>query len=347
MTTVRAKSSALTSLVVASRYMPVYIAIAVLVVVASIWAPATFTEASFRVIAPFGAYLAIAALGQMLVIMTGGIDLSIPGTLTMGAIVMVGVGDQMNNRIGLALGVALAVAAVIGLVNGILIAGFKLNALIVTLAMGQVVAGLVNRYQKTITIQAPVPEGLSEWASARFLGISHTFWVAVALTLLLALAFRYATPGRRFQIVGANPVAARVNGVRVTFNTIGAYMIAAMLYAIAGVLLGALLRTPNVSIGAPYLLGPIAAVVIGGAALTGGLASPVSTFAAAFFLAGLDQMMRVLRLPTSLQFVVFGLVIIGGMVVSGDRIIKGVEQVLRDRGRSKSTEMEEVYDQIE
>ena len=72
-------------------------------------------------------------------------------------------------------------------------------------------------------------------------------------------------------------------------------------------------------------------MVIGGASLTGGLASPLSTWVAAFFLAGLNQMMRVMGLPTALQFVVFGLVIIGGMLVSGDRIIRGVEQVLRER----------------
>jgi ribose/xylose/arabinose/galactoside ABC-type transport system permease subunit len=102
---------------------------------------------------------------------------------------------------------------------------------------------------------------------------------------------------------------------------------------VAGILLASFLRTPNTTIGAPYLLGPIAAVVIGGASLTGGLASPLSTWAAAFFLAGLSQMMRVMGLPTALQFLVFGLVIIGGMLVSGDRIIRGVEHVLRERRR--------------
>jgi ribose transport system permease protein len=126
----------------------------------------------------------------------------------------------------------------------------------------------------------------------------------------------------------------------VSVNQISAYVVAAMLYGIAGVLLAAFLRTPNITIGTPYLLGPIAAVVIGGAALTGGLASPVSTFAAAVFLAGLNQMMRVMGLPTALQFVVFGLVIIGGMLVSGDRIIKAVEQVFRERRRSRRSEEE-------
>jgi ribose transport system permease protein len=114
-----------------------------------------------------------------------------------------------------------------------------------------------------------------------------------------------------------------------------AYVVAAVLYATAGVLLAAFLRSPGASYGAPYLLGPIAAVVIGGASLTGGLASPVSTWTAAFFLAGLNQMMRVMSLPTALQFVVFGLVIIGGMLVSGDRIIKAVERVFRERRRPR------------
>jgi ribose transport system permease protein len=165
--------------------------------------------------------------------------------------------------------------------------------------------------------------------------VSPILWVGVAFTFALVVALRYTAVGRRFQVVGANPVASRVVGVRVNLYQVSAYVAAAVLYAIAGVALAGLLRNPGVNIGTPYLLGPIAAVVIGGASLTGGLASPVSTFAAAFFLTGLNQMMRVMGLPTALQFVVFGLVIIGGMLVSGDRIIKGVEQLLRERRRPK------------
>jgi ribose/xylose/arabinose/galactoside ABC-type transport system permease subunit len=93
-----------------------------------------------------------------------------------------------------------------------------------------------------------------------------------------------------------------------------------------------------VGAGTTYLLAPIAAVVIGGASLTGGLASPLSTFVAALFLTGLNQMLRTMGLPTSLQFVVFGLVIIGGMLVSGDRIIRAVEQVLRERRRPEDSQ---------
>ena len=333
MSTARAGSPALTSFVVASRYLPVYIALLLLIVVAAIWAPATLSGVALRAIAPYGAVLGIAALGQMLVVMTGGIDLSVPGTMSLAAVIMVGVGDGSNENIWIAVATAAAVAALIGLVNGVLIGGLKLNALITTLAVGLIVIGVVNRYATTFPVQSRVPPGLSDWTSSRFLGVSPVFWLGVGLTIVLIVGLRYTTVGRRFQAVGANPVASHVVGVQVNLNQILVYVVAAVFYAMAGVALAGLLRNPGVGAGTTYLLGPIAAVVIGGASLTGGLASPLSTFVAALFLTGLNQMLRVMGLPTSLQFVVFGLVIIGGMLVSGDRIIRGVEQLLRERRR--------------
>lgn len=338
MTTTAPSPALLTRFVVASRYLPVYIALIVLVVVASIWVPETLSRVALSAIAPFSALLAITALGQMLVIMTGGIDLSTPGTLTLAAMIMTGVGEQSDSRIWLAVATALGVAALIGLVNGILIGGLKLNALIVTLAMGQIVIGIVSRYVRTFPVQSSVPTGLSDWAASRFAGISPIFWTGVVITALLMVALRYTSVGRRFQAVGANPVSSQVIGLRVTLTQISVYVAASVLYAIAGIALAGLLRNPGVNIGSPYLLGPIAAVVIGGASLAGGLASPLSTFAAAFFLTGLNQMMRSLGLATSLQFLVFGLVIIGGMLISGDRIIKGVEAVFRERRKPDSND---------
>ncbi|HEX2420927.1 MAG TPA: ABC transporter permease [Acidimicrobiia bacterium] len=340
--TARAPSRAVTAFVVASRYMPVYLALVLLVGVAALWVPALLGGVALSAIAPYGALLAITALGQMLVIVTGGIDLSVPGTLTLAAALMVGIGGQSDENIAVAILAAIGAAALIGLVNGLLIGGLKLNALIVTLAVGQVVTGVVNRYGRSFPVQAQVPVGWSDWTSTKIFGVSPVFWLGLALTILLMVSFRYTALGRRFQVVGANPVAAHVVGVRVNINQISAYVVAAMLYATAGVALAGLLRSPGVAAGATYLLGPIAAVVIGGASLTGGLASPLSTFAAAFFLTGLNQMMRTIGLPTALQFVVFGLVIVGGMLVSGDRIIKGVERVLRERKRSGPKESKQI-----
>lgn len=347
MTTTRAPSSALTSLVVGSRYLPVYIALLLLVAVAAIWAPTTLGSVPLRAIAPYGAVLGITALGQMLVIMTAGIDLSVPGTMSLAAVIMVGVGAGSDENIGVAIAIALAAGAVVGLVNGILIGGFKLNALIITLAVGSIVVGVVRRYANTFPAQNPVPEGWSDWVTTRIVGASAVFWIGLGLTIVVSIVLRYTAVGRRFQVVGANPVASHVLGVRVNLNQILVYVVAAVFYALAGLALAGLIGRPGVSVGAQYLLAPIAAVVIGGASLTGGLASPFSTFAAVFFLTGLNQMMLIMGLPTSLQFVVFGLVIIGGMLVSGDRIIKVVERVLRERRRPSRTERETIESSIE
>jgi ribose/xylose/arabinose/galactoside ABC-type transport system permease subunit len=150
-------------------------------------------------------------------------------------------------------------------------------------------------------------------------------WVGILMTLALTLLLRYSEAGRRFQSVGANPVAAWIAGIHVNLYVVFAYVSAALLYGLGGILLAGFIRSPSLSLGDPYLLAPIAVVVIGGASLTGGLASAISTWGAAFFLTLLSQMLRVLGLSSALQFVAFGAAIVGGMVVSGDRIVTLVE----------------------
>ena len=126
-------------------------------------------------------------------------------------------------------------AAIIGLVNGLLVGGLGLNALIVTLAVGQIVSGFAFRYYATEAIQTPVPPALVAWTSVRFLGVTRIFWIGVVLTVVLILIFRYTTLGRRFQVVGANPTASRIAGLRVNLNQVTTYVIAAIFYAAAGV----------------------------------------------------------------------------------------------------------------
>ncbi len=349
MTTSAQPSAGLTRFVVASRFLPVYIALALLVTFAAIFVPEMIGSVPLRAVARYGGVLAIAALGQMLVVMTAGIDLSTPATMSMAGVIMVGVSHGSDERIWIAVAVALAAGAAIGLFNGLLIGGLNLNALIVTLATWQIGTGLIRRYvngkwpwKTPFAAQNPVPERLGDLVDARILGLSAVFWLALLLTIVVSLVLRYTTVGRRFQAVGANPVASSIAGVRVNLNQILVYVVAGVFYAIAGIALAGLIGRPGVGVGTDYLLAPIAAVVIGGASLTGGLASPFATFAAAFFLEGLDQTMLTMGLPTSMQFVVFGLVIVGGMLISGDRITKGVEQLLRERRRPTRSEVEEI-----
>jgi ribose transport system permease protein len=305
----------------AAGFVPVWLLVGLLLIVVALMAPDTLSRASFGGMLPLGTFLALASLGQMLVIMTGGIDLSIPAVVTLSATLTVGVAQGADDRLLFAAAVALAWAFAVGLANGLLVGLLHLNPLIVTLAAGQVVLGFTANYRSGLGPESAVPGALSSWASGRILGVSVIFWAGVAITLLLAAVLRWTVEGRRFQSFGANPRSAWIAGIDTRRFHVGAYAIAGVLYGTVGVLLAAFIRNPTLGAGAPYLLGPIAAVVIGGASLRGGVASATSTWVAAFGLTLLSQMLRVLGLPSALQFIVFGGAIAAGMVVSGDRVV--------------------------
>lgn len=320
----------LSSLLVGAGFVPVWIATGVLLVIALIMSPETLSGDSLSSgVLPFTAFLAVAALGQMLVIMTGGIDLSTPGVIVLAANLVVGVGAGDDDRIAVAIVVSLAWSALIGLVNGLLIGVARLNALIVTLAVGWIAVGITVRYARTIANESAVPPALSSWLTDQFLGVARLFWLGVALAVVLAVLLRYTTVGRRFQLVGANPRAAWIAGVHVQAYVVFAYVAAAVLYGATGILLAGFIRSPSIDLGNPYLLGPIAAVVIGGASLAGGLASATSTWVAAFALTLLAQMLRIETDSEALQYVVFGVAIAAGMVISGDRIVGVLGAVLQ------------------
>jgi ribose/xylose/arabinose/galactoside ABC-type transport system permease subunit len=335
------QSLLLTSIVISSRYLSVWIALGLLFVTAYLIAPGALTRTSFSAVLPLTSFLALAALGQMLVVMTGGIDLSTPGVMTLAAIMVVGVSGNTDERLPVAVASALGVSLLIGLTSGALVGVLKLNPLIVTLAMGQIVYGATLAYADIVPNEASVPPGFAAWINAPLLGLSNVEWTAIGASLFLVLMFRYTEFGRKFQSVGANPHAAWILGLRVNVYVILAYMTACLLYGLNGILLAGFLRSPSLVIGVPYLLGPIAAVVIGGASLNGGLANAISTWAAAFFLTLLNQMLRVLGLPTALQFAVFGIAIIGGMVISGDRIVTLIENSLMGISRFNRRDAEE------
>jgi ribose/xylose/arabinose/galactoside ABC-type transport system permease subunit len=314
--------SRLTSLLVGAGFVPVWLATGVLLVIALIIAPETLSADSLDSgVLPFMTFLAVAALGQMLVIMTGGIDLSTPGVIVLVANLVVGVSSGEGNRLAQAIVVCLAFSALIGLVNGLLVGVARLNPLIVTLAVGQIVIGVTIGYARSIANESAVPTALSSWVIRDFLGVSWMFWVGVFATVVMTLVLRQTSVGRRFQSVGANPRAAWMAGIHVQRYVVLAYVLAATLYGTAGILLAGFIRSPSIDLGDPYLLGPIAAVVIGGASLAGGLASVTSTWVAAFALTLLSQMLRVLGLTTAWQYLVYGIAIAAGMVISGDRIV--------------------------
>ena len=317
------------SAVVAARFLPIWLATGALVIVAAAIAPNAIKSTSWAFVLPYMTILAIAALGQMLVIMHAGIDLSTPGVISLGGNLLVGVSAGSNDQLVSGILACVGLGVLVGLVNGIFVGVFRLNPLIVTLAVGQIVLAVAIRYSREVTGQASVPSSLSSWAADKPLGISSVFWAGAAITLAVAVALRYTAPGRRFQAVGANPRAAWMAGLHVRSSVVFAYTAAGALYGVAAVLLAGLRISIDPAFGASYLLAPIAAVVIAGASMSGGLASATSTWVAALALTLLTQMLLILGLSTAMQYIVFGGAIIVGMLISGDRLASLLGRLLR------------------
>jgi ribose transport system permease protein len=323
--------SVLADALVGARFVPVWIATGVLMLVASFIAPEALQSTSWAFVLPYMTVLAIAALGQMLVIMHAGIDLSTPGVMFLGGYLIVGVGHGENNRLALAILACLGLGVLVGLANGILVGILQLNPLIVTLAVGQIVFAEGLRYSNGLA-ETDVPSRLSSFAQNRPVGIiSLVFWVGAGIALAVAVILRYTAAGRRFQAVGANPKAAWMAGVHVRAHVVLAYTAAATIYAVAAVLLAGVRISVDPSFGSAYLLAPIAAVVIAGASLSGGLASATSTWVAALALTLLNQVLLILGIAVGWQFIVFGAAIIVGMLISGDRVASLLGRLLRPR----------------
>jgi ribose transport system permease protein len=322
-------SGTLTNLIVGSRFLPVWLALAVLFIVAAIIAPEALGSTSWAFVLPYMTVLAVAAIGQMLVIMQAGIDLSIPGVIFLGGNLILGVSHHSNDRLALGILACIGLGLLVGLANGLFVGILRLNPLIVTLAVGTIVLAFGAQYAKGVTFESAVPSALTSWALTKPLGISWVFWLGVMLTLFVVLLLRYTPAGRRFQAVGANSRAAWMSGIHVRTHVVCAYAAAGTLYGAAAVLLASVRGSIDFAFGSAYLLAPIATVVIAGASLAGGLASVISTWVAALALTLLNQVLLVLGLSEAMQFVVFGAAILAGMIVSGDRIAAGLGKVLQ------------------
>jgi len=298
------------------RFAAIWIAMIALVALSAIIAPRSLLPSTFLAIIPLAAFLAITAIGETLVLMARGIDLSIPAVITLSSTIVLGFSAGNDEAILAAVLGALFFATFIGLINGLLIAVFELNALIVTLAIGAITTGATLWYRESLPQEARVPPGMAAWGDARFLGINFTVWVAAALALILNVILRKTAMGRRFSAVGANPRSAWIAGINVAAYQAAAFTVAALLYGVAGILISAFIRNPTLRVGEPYLLAPIAAAVLGGTAMTGGIGSMVAVAGAALFLTQLGQMLQMLGLSSALQFVIQGLAIALGMALS-------------------------------
>jgi ribose transport system permease protein len=295
-------------------FTAIWVVAAVLFAVSPLIASGSLSESSLNAMLPFAGVLAIAAIGQTLVIQQGGLDLSVPGTFSLGVVlvVMVPGGDASQLWLGLLAVVGAGLAA--GLLNGLAVTWLGITPLVATLGMNGVLLGV----QQQVTHGSINYTATANWADfvgRKVAGIPIIALIAALVTVVVAVVMRRSVWGREFELVGAGPRAARAAGLPVARYQVASYAAAGVCYGLAGALLAGFLGRPQLDAGNEYLLPTIAVVVLGGTALGGGRGSVVATFGGVLFLAQLDQLLAVLGVTQAVQYVIQGAIVALGMGV--------------------------------
>ena len=267
---------------------------------------------------------ALVAIGAMLVMMTGGIDLSAGAVLGVGSCAIALFLQKLNlTSIGpytTLFRSTVLVGALFGLFSGILVAYCKIAAFIATLAVMTIADGAAyiatNGQPVRLKVGTASADAMIEFAKNKFLGIPLAVYVALVIVLVFMFIVKKTAYGRLLVACGSNEVSVRLSGINVKKYKTTAYIIAGALSALAGtfVTCRAASATPATT-GGGYELDAIAAVVIGGASLDGGKASVVNTIIGVLIMAIIGNIMNLLSIAAYPQKVVKGLIIIAAVLL--------------------------------
>ncbi len=251
--------------------------------------------------------LAMIAGGQTLVMLTGGVDLSVAYTATAAAFAISWQGTN-GTFAGILAGVVVGLG--IGLANGVGVGVFRVNPLVMTLGTSSVIFGLLSIYAGR-AFEKVIPDAVTTLGRERFLDYlpaNTLLWIAVAAVLVLGL--RYSGYGRVLYAVGDNPVASRLAGVRVWQVLVVAYALCGVLAALGGLLLLGFTNNPDLSLATSYLLPSVAAVVIGGTSILGGWGGYSGTILGVLILTVLGSLLTLLDAAEWERQVIYGSIII-------------------------------------
>jgi ribose transport system permease protein len=262
--------------------------------------------------------IGVMAIGMTLVILIGGIDLSVGSVLALSGMVMGYLGNHVGWPFGLAILAALVVSGFCGAASGLMITALRMPAFIATLAMMSIARGAASIVTDGEQIVG-FPSWFSDLAIVRHFGVlSATVGVMLTLTAAAWVLLRYRPEGRALYAVGGSAEVARLAGIRVERVTVLVYTGCAILAGLAGVILSARLDSAQPSSGIGYELDTIAAVVIGGASLSGGVGSVGGTVVGVLIIGCLRNGLNLLHVSPFVQQVVIGTVI--ALAVAADSI---------------------------
>jgi ribose transport system permease protein len=313
-----------------------------LVLIGFIASPDFLTSRNATNVITFSAIIAVLAVGQFFVILTGGIDLSVGSTVAMSTVVTALL-LQRGLPAGVAVVVTLAACACVGFFNGVLVVWLRLAPFIATLATLSMVQGFSYIIQSTSLIQITNQTFIS-WFSGSALGIPNPVTIFVVLTAVAAFVAKYSNFGRRLYAIGGNREAARLSGLPVHRDLLITYTVSGLLAGLAGLLAAAQLLQGSSLIGQGYELDAIAAVVVGGASLFGGSGDPISAVIGNLIIAIITNIMNLLGVSSQPQLVIKGAVIILAVFLSSAGGVQRISHALsgalgrgRRRGRRRGT----------
>ena len=262
--------------------------------------------------------LGILAIGMTAVIVIGGIDLSVGSILAFSMMMMGWLYQSVGVPLGLAIVAGLLVGTACGLVNGLLITRAKLPPFIATLTMMSVGRGLANIITEGRQIVG-YPDWFTNLSTVRHFGfLSVTVAIFIVLSIISWAVLRYTTIGRSLYAIGGSPEVARLAGIRVRKLTMSVYALSGLLAGLASVALACRLNSSQPSAGTGYELDTIAAVVIGGASLNGGVGGIRGTVVGVLIIGVLRNGLNLSGVSPFVQQIVIGVVI--ALAVAADTL---------------------------
>jgi ribose transport system permease protein len=266
------------------------------------------TYSNFAAILAAVAVLGIVSIGQVITIISGGFDLSVSGTLPLGAVAYA---ELVNHGINFILATLLVIliGCVVGLVNGFLVARLGINPMITTLGTLSIAGGLAYTITNGLTLPfTNMAAGF--WGNNAFASVQ---WGVVALVVLAVIGFvvlRFTVYGRSLYALGGNREASRLAGISVIRLTGSVYVICGACAALAGVVTASQLLAGSPTVGVTVNLSSITAVILGGAALTGGVGGVPGTMLGVLLLGTISDGMALMQVQTFYQEIATGAVLL-------------------------------------
>jgi len=293
------------------------VALLVLIVTGFVMSERFGTFRNFTNLLEQAAPLGVLALGQMLVVLAGGIDLSIGAIVTACAVAVAALCDLYPELAPLILVGTMFLGAALGAINGVIINRTGVHPLIVTLGTSSAISGVVLLY--TMRPVGGVPIWLEDAAYGATLGLPNVAIIMILAFALVGLALRKTATGHALYAVGGNASAATAVGLSVSRLTLLAYSASGFFAALAGIYFASRTGTGDPRVGDAMTLASITPVVVGGTVLGGGVGTAMGTFVGVALVSVLGNVLNYMNVSTFAQWVVQGIVILAAVSIYVDR----------------------------